>query len=104
MALPDALNRVLGFLRAGYPHGVPVNDYVPLLALLRRQLSDDEVLAVTSNLMASHENGPVAGTDAMVAITKVTDEMPSAHDTDRVRQRLVAVGWPVDDSWRSSDS
>ena len=38
--------RVVGFLRAGYPEGVTAHDYVPLLALLRRRLSDDEVVAV----------------------------------------------------------
>lgn len=41
MALSDVLNRVLGFLRAGYPDGVPTNDYVPLLALLRRRLTEE---------------------------------------------------------------
>jgi hypothetical protein len=97
MALSNVLNRVLGFLRAGYPDGVPAHDYVPLLALLRRRLSEDEVHAVASELMA--QNTPVSGTEARVAITKVTDEMPSPHDTDRVRQRLAAAGWPVDEGW-----
>ena len=102
MGLSDVLNRVLGFLRAGYPHGVPAQDYVPLLALLRRRLTEDEVLALATELM-SHGNAPVPGADAMVAITKITDEMPSPQDTARVRQRLVATGWPVDDSWEVTD-
>jgi hypothetical protein len=34
MALSDVLMRVVGFLRAGYPEGVPAHDYIPLLALL----------------------------------------------------------------------
>lgn len=102
MALSDVLNRLIGFLRAGYPEGVPAHDYVPLLALLRRRLSDDEIVAVASELM-SDGNGPVGGTDVRVAITKVTEEMPSQEDTDRVRQRLVAAGWPVDDAWGLSD-
>lgn len=102
MALSDVLNRVLGFLRAGYPDGVPAKDYVPLLALLRRRLADDEIVAVATELM-SHGNAPVSGTDAMVAITKVTAEMPSPQDTARVRQQMMAAGWPVDDSWGVSD-
>ena len=102
MGLSEVLNRLLGFLRAGYPEGVPANDYVPLLALLRRQLSDDEVLAVASELM-SHEKAPVDGTDAKVAITKVTNEMPSQQDTDRVRQRLAAAGWPINEGWGLSN-
>ena len=34
MALSDVLTRIVGFLRAGYPEGVPVRDYIPLVALL----------------------------------------------------------------------
>jgi Protein of unknown function (DUF3349) len=102
MALSDVLNRLLGFLRASYPDGVPAHDYVPLLALLRRRLTDDEVLAVAWELMA-HSDTPTGGTDARVAITKVTAEMPSLQDTERVRQRLVAAGWPVDDAWGLPD-
>ena len=41
MALSDVVARVVAFLRAGYPQGVPATDYVPLIALLRRRLSDD---------------------------------------------------------------
>jgi hypothetical protein len=84
MALSDVFDRVLGFLRVGYPQGVPTNDYVPLLALLRRRLTDEEVLAVASELM-SRGDGPVPGTDARVAITKVTDEMAS-HRTPTGRR------------------
>jgi hypothetical protein len=102
MALSDVLTRFLGFLRAGYPEGVPTNDYIPLVALLRRRLSDDEVVALASELMSTG-HAPVEGTDARVAITKITDEMPSQQDTERVRQRLVAAGWPVSESWGSSE-
>jgi hypothetical protein len=102
MALSDMLMRVVGFLRAGYPEGVPAHDYVPLLALLRRRLSDDEVIAVATEVI-SGKNGPVDATDVRVAITKLTDEMPSPEDTERVKQRLAAVGWPVTDAFESSD-
>ncbi len=102
MALSDIVMRIVGFLRAGYPDGVPTRDYVPLLALLRRRLSDDEVIAVATELL-SGRNGPVDGTDVRVAITKLTDEMPSPEDTERVKQRLAAVGWPVSDSFGSPD-
>ena len=48
MALSDVLAKIVGFLRAGYPEGVPDGDYIPLVALLRRRLSDDEVVAVAT--------------------------------------------------------
>jgi hypothetical protein len=102
MALSDMVTRVISFLRAGYPDGVPANDYIPLLALLRRRLTDDEVIAVASELAASAENS-VSGVDVLVAITKRTDELPSPEETERVTKRLVAVGWPVTDDFGTSE-
>lgn len=92
MSIPAIVARVVGFLRAGYPEGVPVTDYVPLLALLHRQLSDDEVCQVAAELTSSGQ-WPVAGTDIEVAITKAIDAMPSPKDVQRVTQRLEAGGW-----------
>lgn len=94
VTLSDALARVLGFLRAGYPDGVPSADQVPLLALLRRRLSDEEVATLAEEFAATGAL-PVDGTDIRVAITKLTHEMPSAADTDRVKQLLIDAGWPV---------
>ena len=103
MALSDVLMRVVGFLRAGYPQGVPAHDYVPLLALLRRRLSDDEVMAVAAELTSDGSMTPVGGADMGVAITKLTDEMPSPEDAERVKKRLTAVGWPVTDAFDGLD-
>jgi Protein of unknown function (DUF3349) len=97
MAISDVLAKIVGFLRAGYPEGVPVRDYIPLVALLRRRLTDDEVIAVATELISTG-GAPVQGTDVRVAITKLTDELPSPDDTERVKQRLAAVGWPVSDT------
>ena len=96
MTLSDVLRRIVAFLRAGYPEGVPENDYIPLLALLRRRLSDDEVFAVATDFMSSG-HAPVDATDVRIAITKLTDDMPSPQDTERVTRRLVEAGWPVTD-------
>jgi hypothetical protein len=100
MALSDVLAKIVGFLRAGYPEGVPVGDYIPLVALLRRRLSDDEVIAVATELISTG-GAPVQGTDVRVAITKLTDELPSPEDTERVKRRLAAAGWPVSDPFGS---
>jgi hypothetical protein len=50
--LGDLVARFVAFVRAGYPQGVPETDYIPLLALLRRRLSDEEVAAVAAQLTA----------------------------------------------------
>ena len=93
-ARPAFLSSILGWLRAGYPSGVPAQDYIPLLALLRRRLSDDETLWVAKEIVASG-HAPVGGADIGVLITKVTNEMPSDDDVNRVRRHLEAAGWPV---------
>ena len=38
------MTNVLGWLHEGYPEGVPPKDYFPLLALLKRSLTEDEVV------------------------------------------------------------
>lgn len=88
------LNSIVEWLRAGYPEGVPPTDYFPLLALLSRRLSDDEVKAVTRELMQREGFDQV---DIGVVITRFTDELPSPEDVERVRERLAAKGWPLDD-------
>ena len=98
MSLADVVAKIVGFLRAGYPQGMPASDYVPLLALLRRRLSDEEVVAVASELVGQGAL-PVDATDIRVAITGITDEMPSPEDIARVRRRLETGGWPVTDEF-----
>ena len=58
-------------------------------------------MAVATELMSTG-GWSVQGMDVRVAITKVTDEMPSPEDTDHIKHRLAAVGWPVDDSFGRS--
>jgi len=88
------LNAIVSWLRAGYPEGVPPHDYLPVLALLSRRLTSDEVKAVASEL---RQRGDVDQVDIGVAITQITDELPSSDDIERVRKRLAAKGWPLDD-------
>lgn len=88
------LAKIVAWITAGYPEGVPGPDRVPLLALLKRRLSDDEVTAVVRELLARGEFDHV---DIGVLITEITDELPQPEDIERVRARLAAQGWPLDD-------
>src|SRR3954469_12004189 len=54
--------RVLEWLRAGYPQGVPQQDYVVLLGLLRRKLTDTEVHQIATELAGLAEQGEVITT------------------------------------------
>ncbi len=80
----------MGFFRAGYPEAAPPTGYVPLLALLRRRLSDDEVTAVATDLAAGGDV-PIDGIDIGTAIVRITQELPAAEDIDRVKRRLHAT-------------
>jgi hypothetical protein len=89
------LTSVVAWLRAGYPEGIPPTDYFPVLALLSRRLSNDEVKMVARELM---QRGDFDHVDIGVMITQLTDELPSPLDIERVRERLAAKGWPLDDA------
>jgi len=88
------LNSVVSWLRAGYPDGVPPTDTFALLALLTRRLSNDEVKVVAHELMRRDNFDDI---DIGVMVSKLTDELPSEEDIERVRARLAARGWPLDD-------
>jgi len=88
------LARIVAWITAGYPEGVPGPDRVPLMALLRRRLTDDEARTVTQSLL---ERGEFDHVDIGVLITQFTDELPTPDDIERVRARLAAQGWPLDD-------
>jgi len=92
---PGLVERVVEWLRVGYPTGLPEHDYVPLVALLPRRLSDDEVRAVSGLLV---QGGMIPGDriDIGTAVAKVTSELPSHEDVERVRHYLSEHGWPND--------
>ena len=87
------LTSIVAWLRAGYPEGIPPTDYFPVLALLSRRLSTDEVKAVAHEL--THRDG-FDDVDIGVMIIQLTDQLPSPADVERVRERLAAKGWPLD--------
>ena len=94
------LSSVVSWLRAGYPEGVPPTDTFAVLALLTRRLSNDEVKIVANELM---QRGEFDNVDIGVLISKLTDELPSEEDIERVRTRLAAKGWPLDNEREAGD-
>jgi hypothetical protein len=93
MALPPVLSRIVGWLRAGYPEGVPEHDYIPLFALLGSQLSNDEVNLIGDELAMSADSE--SAEDIKKAIAAVTHTTPNDSDINRVRAHLAAGGWPL---------
>lgn len=94
MASTDRLRRVLDWLREGYPSGVPPKDYIPLLALLRRRLTEEEVREIAQDVAALSADR-VDAADIGVRITRITDALPSPEDVARVEAHLTERhGWP----------
>jgi hypothetical protein len=91
MFLADWMATLVAFVRAGYPTGMPATGYVPLAALLPRRLCDDEITAITSELMMRRRS-PISSADVGVEITRITNEMPSPDDIERIQRRLDAIG------------
>jgi hypothetical protein len=88
------LAKIVAWITDGYPEGVPGPDRVPLFALLKRRLTDDEVKEVVRELTARGEFDEV---DIGVLITQITDALPDPDDVERVRSHLATDGWPLDD-------
>lgn len=96
--IQDMLSRVLGWLRAGYPEGVPQGDYVALLGILQRRLTAEEVEEIAGALAEAATPGePVTAEDIREMIR--SDVLLDASDEDvaRVSARLAAGGWPLGD-------
>jgi hypothetical protein len=93
------LARAVGWLRAGYPSGVPRGDYVVLLGLLRRKLTDDEVHRIAQDLaaLAAAEGEPITTVDIEKMIGEAVLQPASPEDVARVSARLAAGGWPLAD-------
>ncbi|GAA3595036.1 DUF3349 domain-containing protein [Kineosporia mesophila] len=99
--MPDEIsivNRVVSWLRAGYPGGVPQQDYVVLLGLLRRKLTEAEVHQIAADLSMQAELGvEITSEDVERLIGDATLDTASAQDIARVSGRLAAGGWPLAD-------
>ena len=92
-SLPPFLEKIVDWLRAGYPEGVPQTDYIPLIALLGSQLTNDEVLLIAHELEGSDDPG--SSEAIKKAIASVTDSPVNTADINRVRATLAGAGWPL---------
>jgi hypothetical protein len=88
------ITRALGWLRQGYADGIPAQDYVPLLEVLHRKMTDTEVNELV-HLIAESEDFPVTGNDIEQAVQDRLLLTPGDADVERVAARLAAGGWPL---------
>jgi hypothetical protein len=87
------------WLRRGYPAGVPRQDYVALLGLLRRKLTEDEIRKIAQDLadQSLGSTDPISAQDIEAMISDSMLQQPTPEDVARVSAHLAAGGWPLVD-------
>ena len=89
--------RMLGWLTAGYPDGIPATDRFAVVALLRRRLTDDQIHEIVEMLTgADLPDGYISDAEIEDLTRRVMSEQPSPDDLARVSARLAAAGWPLE--------
>jgi len=98
-ARSDFLRNAVEWLRAGYPSGVPQQDYVVLLGLLQRKLTQEEVRTIAQDLAYESvvNDEPISAEDIerMIKTSVLQPALP--EDIARVSAHLAAGGWPLAD-------
>jgi hypothetical protein len=90
---------VLDWLRAGYPEGIPAQDYAPILGVLQRRLTPEEIQGIAEGLAAQALTSPdpITRDDIEAMIEQTVYQRASDADVARVSARLAAGGWPLAD-------
>jgi hypothetical protein len=93
------LTRTVDWLRAGYPQGVPRQDYVALLGILRRKMTEEEVKKIATGLADQSllSDDPISAADIEAMISDEMLQNATPEDVVRVSARLAAGGWPLVD-------
>ncbi|MET0899539.1 MAG: DUF3349 domain-containing protein [Mycobacterium sp.] len=87
---------VIAWLNAGFPEGVAPKDHFALLALLKRTLSEEEVVAAAKSILNSVDGDtPVTEAQIREAIHALIDKDPNPEEMHQVSARLASVGWPL---------
>ena len=83
------LDNVLSWLHDGYPEGVPPKDYFPLLALLKRSLTEEEVVKAAQTVLKGTNSDTVTEAEIRAAVHAVTAR---GTESRRVASGRLAAG------------
>ncbi len=81
---PRFLDNVLGWLHDGFPQGVPPKDYYAVLALLKRSLTEDEVVKAAQSVLKSIDGDDVTEAEIHAAVQSVIDKEPNPEEIQQV--------------------
>jgi hypothetical protein len=93
-----SIEKILEWLKAGYPQGIPREDYPPVLSLLRRNLTEDDIESIADELaLDSVSNGvePITGDQIRDMVHDHVFQQSTPDDIRRVSAMLAAGGWPL---------
>lgn len=98
MTEPSLPARILGWLRAGYPDGVPPRDFPPVLGVLHRTLTDADIESIADELALRSVSGgekPVTADDIKTMVRERAYQSCTEDELRRVSVMLAAGGWPL---------
>jgi hypothetical protein len=90
--------RILNWLKAGYPEGIPAHDFPSVLMVLRRNLTDAEIVSIADNLAMesiSNDSEPVTPERIRAMVEEHAFQTASPEDLLRVSAVLARGGWPL---------
>jgi hypothetical protein len=90
--------RMLTWLRAGYPEGIPQRDFPSVLLVLQQNLSEADIEAIADDLaLQSVSNGssPVSAEQIRAMVRDRTFQAATDEDLRRVSAVLAQGGWPL---------
>ncbi|MEO3758596.1 DUF3349 domain-containing protein [Mycobacterium sp. B14F4] len=91
----SVLDSVLSWLHRGYPEGVPPKDYFALPALLKRTLTEEEVVKAAKAVLQGTPSDTVTEAEIRAAVHQVNTQEPNPEEIHQVASRLASVGWPL---------
>lgn len=97
--MTSPVGKVVAWLKAGYPDGIPPGDYPPVLAVMRRQLSEEELVGIADDLAlqsVSAGDVPVTAGDIRAMVREHAYQKCTSGDLTRVSALLARGGWPLE--------
>ena len=90
--------KILNWLKAGYPEGIPEHDIPSVLLVLQRNLSDGEIETIADDLAlqsVSRDLQPVTADHIREMVREHALQSATADDLHRVSAVLARGGWPL---------
>ena len=90
--------KILNWLKAGYPQGIPAGDFPSVLLVLRRNLTDADIESIADDLVlesVSNDSRPVTAEHIHATIREHALQSATPEDMLRVSAVLARGGWPL---------